>query len=159
MHVHGQMIRRVIVIVTLGAAAFVVAILTATSASAATTGSFALKASVAGGITTIQSGQTLTFVFTEINQPTKGANEDLGLVRMANVSVADMVCVLPGGAAINPDTPFCEPGLVKPGQHAAMVLTTTVTGAPGAAAKARVCLVNEATNRRGPCMRLSVPIV
>jgi hypothetical protein len=69
-----------------------------------------------------------------------------------------MTCVLPGGAAINPDSPFCEPGFVKPGQHASMVLTTTVTGASGAYAKARVCLSNESTGVIGPCTTKSVKI-
>ena len=162
MHDYGKMIRCVISI--LGAAAVVGALLaTVTSASAApsrftaTTTTFTLKGSIAGGITTIQSGQTLTYVFTEVNQTTKGAYEDLGLVHTANVSLVDMTCVF-RGAAFNADTPFCEPGLVKPGQRASMVATTTVTGASGAAASARVCLLNEKTGAKGPCKTLSVPI-
>ena len=158
MQVHGHMIRRVIVILILGAAVVAGAMLTATSASAATTGSFVLKASVAGGITTIQTDQTLTFVFTETNHTTAAVSEDLVLKKVANVSVTAMTCVLPNGFAINPDSPNCEPGFVKPGKHASMVLTTTVTGASGALASARVCLSNEANGAVGPCKTKSVPI-
>jgi hypothetical protein len=121
---------------------------------------FSLKASVAGEITTIQTGQTLTFVFTETNQSNASAPVDLGLTDLANATLADggMVCVLASGAAINPDTPFCEPGFVKPGQHASMVLTTTVTGPSGTSVDARVCLSNENTGVIGPCVTKSVAI-
>lgn len=159
MHIKGQMIR------ILGAAALAGALITtmtsafaAPSGSASTTTPFTVRTSIAGGIKTIQNGQTLTFVFTEINQSARGAYEDLDLTRVANVSVADMTCVLPGGFAIFPDTPDCEPGLVKPGRHASMVVTTTVTGASGATASARVCLFNESTGVTAPCRTKSVKI-
>jgi hypothetical protein len=127
-----------------------------------TASAFSLRAGVAGRITTIQTGQTLTFVFTETNRSNASAPEDLGLKRLANATLADesvsMVCVRPGGATIYPDTPSCEPGVVKPGQHASMVLATTVTGPSGTSAVARVCLSNENTGAVGPCLTKSVRI-
>jgi hypothetical protein len=165
MHIHGQKIRRVISF--LGAAAVAGALVitvagasAAPSRAAATTTAFALKGSIAGGIATVQGGQTLTFVFTETNQSAVGAFEDLVMTRAANVSVVGISpCVLPGGLAINSDGgPSCEPGLVKPGQHASVVITTTVTGASGAAASVQVCLSNENTGATGPCKALSAKI-
>ncbi len=164
MHFHGQMVR---VLSILGAASIAGALVStvpsasaAPSRSAASEPAFVLTGSVAGGITTIQTSQTLTFVFTETKHSTAAANEDLDLTSVVNVSVAHagMTCVLPGGTAINPDSPFCEPGFVKPGQQASMVLTTTVTGAPGTTARARVCLSNESTGVIGPCKTVSVKI-
>ena len=165
MHVHGQKIRRVISI--LGAAAVAGTLLTmvasasAAPSQAATTTAFALKGSIPGGITTIQSGQTLTYAFTETNQSTAGAYEDLAVTKVTNVSVVGIPpCVLPGGVAINSDGgPTCEPGLVKPGQHASIVITTTVTGSvSGSAASATVCLSNESTGATGPCKTVSAKI-
>jgi hypothetical protein len=129
----------------------------APSRSAATTTTFTLKGRIAGGITTIQTDQTLTFVFREINHTTAGAPEDLNLTKVTNVSVAAITCVVPGGFAINSDGRSCEPGTVKPGQHASMVVTTTVTGSSGAAS-ARVCLSNGNTGVIGPCKTLSANI-
>jgi hypothetical protein len=158
MRVHSKMIR------ILGAAAVAAAVLTTvTSAFATPSGpaaaraTFAVRGNIAGGITTIQTGQTLTYVFTEVNRTTAGAIEDLHLTRVNNVSVTAMTCVVPGGSAIDPDSPFCEPGLVNPGERAAMVVTTTVTGDSGTAS-ARVCLTNEDTGATGPCKTVSVTI-
>jgi hypothetical protein len=165
MHVRSQKIRRVISI--LGAAAVAGALVTtvtsasATTSQAATTTAFALKGSIAGGITTVESDQTLTFVFTETNQSTAGAYQDLVMTKATNVSVAGISpCVLPGGVAVNSDGgPSCEPGFVKPGQHVSVVITTTVTGSvPGSAASAQVCLSNESTGATGPCKTVSAKI-
>lgn len=159
MHVHGQMIRILGAVAVAGALiATVTSAFAAPSGVASTTTPFTVKGSIAGGIRTIQSGQTLTFVFTEVNQSTHGADEDLDLTRVAHVHVAAMTCVLPGGSAIFPDSPDCEPGFVKPRQHASMVVTTTVTGASGATASARVCLFNESTGVTAPCKTISAKI-
>jgi len=166
MHVHGHKIRRVISILSAAAVAgaFVTTVTSAsatTSQAATTTAAFALKGSIAGGITTVPTGQTLTFVFTETNQSTMGAFEDLVMTKATNVSIAGISpCVLPGGSAINSDGgPSCEPGFVKPGQHASVVITTTVTGtASGTAASAQVCLSNESTGATGPCKTVSAKI-
>src|SRR5690348_17014619 len=117
MHVHARIIRPVISI--LGAAALagaLVAALTsasaATSRAAATTPAFALQGSIAGGVKTVQTDQTLTFVFTETNQSTASAPEDLVTTHLSNVTVTAAICVLPGGFAINTDGTACEPGFV-----------------------------------------------
>ena len=130
------------------------------SRSAAHLPAFALAGSIAGGITSIQAGQTLVFVFTETNRSNAGAVEDLHLTHVANENIiGGTTCVPPGGHAINPDGPnYCEPGLVKPGQHASFVIATTVTGASGATATARVCLSNESTGAIGPCKTASVRV-
>jgi hypothetical protein len=67
-------------------------------------------------------------------------------------------CVLPNGTAINSDGLTCEPGFLKPGQSASIVITTTVTGISGTAASARVCLNNQSTGVVGPCKTVSVKI-
>ena len=160
---HGQTARVLAIVGAAAVAGALVAPVTSASAarsrSAATGHAFALAGSIAGGVATIQSGQTLTFVFTETNQSRPGAYEDLKLTSDANVTVsgAGITCVQPGGFAINPDGPFCEPGLVKPGHHASMVITT-IAGASGAIATARVCLSNESTGVSGPCKTVSVKI-
>ena len=160
---HGQMVRVITIVGAAAVAGALVAPVTSASAarlrSAASGHAFALGGSIAGGIATIQSSQTLTFVFTETNQSKAGAHEDLELTHVANVTVSDAgtTCVLAGGFAINPDGASCEPGLVKSGHHASMVLTT-IAGASGAIAKARVCLSNEKTGVSGPCKTVSVNI-
>jgi hypothetical protein len=160
---HGQMVRVIAIVGATAVAGALVAPETSASAarsrSAASGHAFALGGSTAGGITTIQSSQTLTFVFTETNQSKAAANEDLELINVAHVTVSDagMTCVLSGGLAINPDGHFCEPGFVKSEHHASMVLTT-IAGASGAIATARVCLSNESTGVRGPCKSVSVNI-
>jgi hypothetical protein len=164
MRVRGEKIRRIISI--LGAVAVAGALATTlTSASAttsrarATTAAFALRGSIAGGINTVQPDQTLTFVFTEINQTTVSIPEDLVITKVTNVRVVgSSPCVLPGGVAIGSDSNVCEPGFIKPGQHASMVITTQVTGVSGAAASARVCLSNQNTGAVGPCRTVSAKI-
>jgi hypothetical protein len=130
-----------------------------TSRAAATTAAFALRGSIAGSIKTVQPDQTLTFVFTEINQTTMSEPEDLVITKVTNVKiVGNPPCVLPGGVAIHSDGNFCEPGFVKPGQPASVVITTQVTGVSGAAASARVCLNNQNTGAVGPCRTVSAKI-
>ena len=158
MHHHGR-IRRFISVLILGTAGFAVALLmTATSASAATTPAFTLKSSISGGITTVQTGQTLTFVFTETNQSTHAASRDIVITKVTKASVTALTCVDPSGFAFNPDGYFCEPGLLQPGQQVSSVLTTTVTGASGAVASARACLFNEKTGVYTQCRTRSVKI-
>jgi hypothetical protein len=160
MHVRGRKIRHLASILgSVGVAAVLATTLTSASATAsraaATTTAFALRGSTAGGVKTIQTDQTLTFVFTETNRTTASVPEDLVTTHLSNITVTGAICVVPGGVAINTDSPAspaCEPGFVKPGQRASLVLTTTVTGSvSGTAASARVCLLNENTGATGPC--------
>jgi hypothetical protein len=164
MHVRGRKIRHLASILgSVGVAAVLATTLTSASATtsraAAPTTAFALRGSIAGGVKTIQTGQTLTFVFTETNRTTASVPEDLVITHLSNVALAGAICVVPGGVAINLDSPACEPGFVKPGQKASVVLTTTVTGSvSGTAASARVCLLNENTGATGPCKTVSAKI-
>jgi hypothetical protein len=131
----------------------------ATASSAAAGPTFVLRGTVAGGIKVIQTGQTLTFVFTETNKGPGSAPEDLMITKVTNAEVVgNPPCVLPDGTAINSDTPSCEPGFVKTGQSASIVITTNVTGGSGTAASVRLCLDNESTGFIGPCKTVSVKI-
>ena len=151
---------------SVGVAGLVLA--TVTSASAAptrattptTTGTtFVLRGTAVGGIKTIQTGQTLTFLFRETNKGSVSAPEDLVLTKVTNATVVGgLTCVLPNGFAINADGFFCEPGLVSPGQSASSVITTNITGGSGSTASARLCLDNENTGVMGPCKTVSVKI-
>ena len=117
MHVRAKKIRHLAAIHgAVGVAGLLLTTLTSasstTSRTAATTAAFALRGSIAGGIKTVQADQTLTFVFTEINQTTVSVPEDLVITKVTNVRVvAGIPCVLPGGVAVNSDGNACEPGL------------------------------------------------
>jgi hypothetical protein len=137
---------------------------TITSASATTsqtagTTTFALRGAIAGHIKTVLTSQTLTFVFTETNQGTVAAPEDLVTTTVTNTQVVgNSPCVLPDGTAITSDGNHCQPGFVQPGQSASVVITTNVTGASGTIASVKVCLTNESTGVVGPCNTKSAKI-
>lgn len=143
-------------------ASLLAAMVTSASATASPTAAgpgFVLQGSVAGGIKIIQTGQTLTFVFTETNKAPGSAPEDLMITEVTNAEVVgNPPCVLPDGTAIFSDTPSCEPGFVKTGQSASIVITTNVTGGSGMDASVRLCLDNENTGVIGPCKTVSVKI-
>ena len=150
---------------SVGVAGLVLATVTSASAAptratASTTGpTFVLRGTAVGGIKTIQTGQTLTFLFRETNKGSVSAPEDLVLTKVTNAAVVGgPTCVLPNGFAINSDGFFCEPGQVSPGQSSSSVITTNVTGGSGSTASARLCLDNENTGVVGPCKTVSVKI-
>ena len=114
--------------------------------------SFVLKGSAVGVVKLIQIGQVLTFGFTETSKGSKVDGEDLVLEKLTGVTGTGVpLCVVADGSAINPDGSRCEPGTVGHGQSASFVITTKVTGKPGLAAAARLCLQSEATGVTGPC--------
>ena len=114
--------------------------------------SFVLTGSAVGGVKLIQIGQVLTFGFTETNKGSKVDGEDLALEKLTGVTGTGVpLCVVANGSAINPDGSRCEPGTIAHGQSASFVITTQVTGKPGLAAAARLCLQSEATGVTGPC--------
>ncbi len=120
---------------------------------------FVLQGAITGGIKTVQTDQTLTFVFTETNEGTRPAAEDLIITSVSHVNVVgNPPCVLPDGFAINSDTPSCEPGFVLQGQSASMVITTHVGGDAGTVASVRVCLSNENIGVIAPCKTVSARI-
>lgn len=119
---------------------------------------FSLTGGAVGGVRVIQTGQTLTFAFTEKNTGSAPAPEDLVVTKTRHVKVTAVTCVLPGGFAINPDGFFCEPGELASGQSASTVITTRVTGLSGQRASVTLCLMNENTGVSAPCRTTSVPI-
>src|SRR5215470_2491095 len=63
---------------------------------------FVVRGTAAGGIKVVQTGQTLTFVFTETNKGPGSAPEDLVIKKVSNAKViGNPPCVLPNGTAIN----------------------------------------------------------
>src|SRR5947209_3703847 len=159
MHVLDRKMRRLIPILGFVVlAGLLAAMMTSASATASPAGAagptFVLQGTAAGGIKIIQTGQTLTFVFTETNKGPGSAPEDLMITDVTNAEVVgNPPCVLPNGFAINSDTPSCEPGFVKTGQSASIVITTNVTGGSGLV---RLCLDNESTGVIAPCKTVSV---
>ena len=162
MHIYSIKTRRLIAILgsALVAGVLIATETGATAAPAPAAGpAFALTGAAVGGVKTIQTGQTLTFVFKETNKGSVSAAEDLVLESVTNANVTGgPLCVLPNGFAINSDGFFCEPGQVSPGQSASSVITTNVTGASGASVSARLCLDNESTGLVGPCRKVTVKI-
>lgn len=121
--------------------------------------SFALKGSAVGGVKHIQVGQVLTFDFTETNTGSKVNGEDLVLEKLTGVTGTGVpLCVVADGTGINPDGSRCEPGTIGHGESASFVITTKVTGKPGLAAAARLCLQSEATGAIGPCTTVTTRI-
>jgi hypothetical protein len=156
----GREMRRIILALGASVAVVVSFVMVNAATSAAppiTAHGFALNGSVAGGVTSAQSGQPLTFVFTEKNVGTTAQTEDLILESLSNASIVSIGCKVPGGAQINPDGQDCEPGFVHPNQVAASVINATITASTGTVA-ARLCLSNEGTGVVGPCQTLTVSV-
>ncbi len=152
--------RRTILALGAGAAIVVSFLMVSAATSAAppiTAHGFALHGSVAGGVTSSQTSEPLTFVFTEKNVGTSAQIEDLVLESLSHASVVSIGCTLTSGFEINPDGNFCEPGTVKPGQVAASVINT-MTGSSTGTVAARLCLSNESTGVVGPCQTVTVNI-
>lgn len=129
----------------------------AQSPQPAATVTFSVRGSVAGMVANDANLNPLTYVFTEKNTGSTSAPEDLVLESITNGRSVSLGCVLPDGTVINPDGSGCEPGFVRPGQSSSSVLDLKVTGSTGFVA-AKTCLFDEASDRTGPCMTLSVPI-
>jgi hypothetical protein len=121
--------------------------------------SIVLHGSAAGGVRLIQTGQVLTFDFTETNQGSAVGGDDLVVEKLAGAKGTGVpLCVVADGSAINPDGSRCEPGTLPRGRSASFVITTKVTGKAGQDASARLCVQNEATQALGPCRTVSVKI-
>jgi hypothetical protein len=72
----------------------------------------AVTGSVAGGETSTESFHLIVFVFTLTNKgplATDGS-ADLTVTDVQGGSLVDVMCVLPNGFGINPDSPSCETG-------------------------------------------------
>jgi hypothetical protein len=151
--------RLVVALGAAGGAALLMAVMAVGSSAADTAAArFTLSGTAVGGVKVIQTGQTLTFAFTETNRGSASAPEDLVLTHLSNATVVAITCVLPNGFAINPDGSSCEPGFIQPGESASSVITTTVTGSSGQRVSATLCLVNENTGVEAPCKTVRVAI-
>jgi hypothetical protein len=157
--------RRLILGFSALAMALLLGSLTLASSSAApppapsiTAPAFNLTAHVAGGIKIIPGGEPLTFVFTEKNVGSTSQTEDLDVTTVTKASVVSQICVDPRGAEFHADTPFCEPGFLKPGQSSSTVIDVVVANVTSGSVSVRVCLENESTGAVGPCLTKSVII-
>jgi hypothetical protein len=105
------------------------------------------QAYVAGGATSAEYGDSLTFVFGAKNFGPATADVSINLVTSRGLSAESMNCVLRSGFVINPDGPSCETGSAKAGQSGGhLVLTATVTGTSNVVVTACVSNLNEATD-------------
>lgn len=101
-----------------------VALATATPADLAVN-----QAYVAGGATSAEYGQSLTFVFGARDNGPGAADVSINLVTIRGLQRTALQCVLPNGQVIDPDGNSCEPGVTRAGHSAGrLVLTGTVTG-------------------------------
>jgi hypothetical protein len=153
---------RRIVLALAASAAIILSFALATSGTSAAPApsahGFTITGSVAGGVTSAEFGQPLTFVYSEKNTGSTAQSEDLVLESLTHASLVSIGCVPPGGAEINPDGNDCEPGFLSHGQSASAVFNATITGTSGTVA-ARVCLSNEGTGIVGPCQTLTVHLL
>ena len=125
-----------------------------------------IKAYVAGGASSAQLGNPLTFVFSAKNfgPGTGDVSIDLravnGLDRDAPTS--SLSCVLPGGFLINPDGDSCEPGQIRAGHRAgSLVLTGVVDGTADIVVRACTHDLSDAPDPRpgNDCRTLRVRLV
>jgi len=120
---------------------------------------FSLTGSTAGGVSSAQGGDPLTFVFSEVKVGSGSpSSEDLVLESLTNASIVSISCVFPSRFLFSPDGSTCEPKPLSNGQKASSVINATVTAGSGSVT-ARVCLQSEATGVVGPCQSMSVSIV
>jgi hypothetical protein len=136
----------------------VVTSLNSTAPSASAAHGVALSGSVVGRVASAESGQPVTFVFTEQNTGSSPQSIDLVVESLSHASVVSIGCVLANGNEINPDGSDCEPGSLSHGQTASIVLGTSVTSNSGPLTT-RVCVSNEGTGVSGPCKTLTVHVV
>jgi hypothetical protein len=120
------------------------------------------QAYVAGGATSAEYGDSLTFTFGAKNFGPATADVSINLVTIRGVKLDALQCVLRNGFVINPDGHNCETGLTKAGQSGGhLVLTGTVTGASNVVVKACVTDLNGSTdpNTANNCRTLRVQLV
>jgi hypothetical protein len=102
------------------------------------------QAYVAGGATSAESGDSLTFVFGAKNLGPGMADVSINLVASRGLTGGSLECVLRSGSVINPDGSDCETGWAKAGQSGGhLVLTGTVTGASNVVVTTCVGSLNE----------------
>jgi Domain of unknown function DUF11 len=120
------------------------------------------QAYVAGGATSAEYGDSLTFTFGAKNFGPATADVSINLVTIRGIKLDALQCVLRSGFVINPDGHNCETGLTKAGQSGGhLVLTGTVTGTSNVVVKACVTDLNGSTdpNTANNCRTLRVALV
>jgi hypothetical protein len=120
------------------------------------------QAYVAGGATSAEYGQSLTFVFGARNKGPGVADVSINLVTIRGLQRTALQCVLPNGGVINPDGNNCEPGETLAGHSAGhLVLTGTVTGTSNIVVRACVTDLSGATDpvSGNNCKRLRVTLL
>ena len=124
----------------------------------------AVTGSVAGGETSTESFHLIVFVFTLTNKgpAATDGSADLTVTDVQGGSLVDVMCVLPNGFGINPDSPSCETGPLhtKQSVHDTFVLQPS---GPSTSVSVRACASNEGSISDpvagNNCKTLSVVIV
>jgi hypothetical protein len=102
------------------------------------------KAYVAGGVTSAEAGDSLTFVFNARNNGPGPADLAITLIWAhgidRNMPSSRLTCVLPNGATFEPDGDNCEPGVIRPGQRPSSLVFTGV--ATGTDIDVKACVTN-----------------
>jgi hypothetical protein len=101
---------------------------------------------VAGSERTVESSHPVVFVFSLRNRgpSTVDSSADLSYTAVTNGTVTDQLCVFPGGASFNADSPSCEYGQLGTGQVARMTLIVQPrTDVTNVRLSVRVCSSNE----------------
>jgi hypothetical protein len=125
--------RTKIILLCAGALALTASLVIGSAASQAATTNvdLSLTGGTVAGFTTAQADQELPVSFTMTNRSSTATAVDFQFtVTNATASGEDYVCPTVGdGHNINPDTPFCEPGVLGPHQRtsAAILVTPTIS--------------------------------
>jgi hypothetical protein len=102
---------------------------------------------VAGGERSVESFNSVVFVFSLTNNgpSTVDSSADLYYASVRNGRVSEQLCIEPGGGTISPDPSYCEYGTLAPGRTAHMTLIVKPrTGVvSGDRVTVKVCSTNE----------------
>jgi hypothetical protein len=104
----------------------------------------AVTGSVAGGETSTTSSHLVVFVFTLTNKgpAATDGSADLTVTDVQGGSLVDVMCVLPNGFGINPDSPSCETGALQTKQSVQDTFVLQPSGT-STSVSVRVCASNE----------------
>lgn len=157
--------RKSMILSCAGAVALAASLLISSATSQATTTSLDLSITGAtvAGFTGAQANQELPVSFIMTNHGSIATPVDFQFtVTNATASGEDYVCPTVGdGFNINPDTPFCEPGMLGAHRQTSAAILVTPTISSGTVT-VRACADDEA-NHRDPapgnnCKTVSIPI-
>jgi hypothetical protein len=131
-----------------GAAAFLAAgllVAAPTAEGQPTSADLVATGAVAGGETTVPSYHLVAFTFavTDKGPGSITSSADLDYTSVRHGTVVDQLCIPRDGHAIEPDSPYCESGGLRPGQSNRMTLIVQPDSVSGVALRVRVCASNE----------------